>query len=66
MSGPLKLQIEDLGNQIGRLPASKRDFARSLCDQVWQRGLSEKQIFWVGKLLELAEAPQIPQAPAEA
>jgi len=50
----LEAVLADLENLAGELPAKDRSFANSLIDQGKKRTLSEKQMFWVGKLLDTA------------
>ena len=54
----LKMQIEELGDQLGALDQRSRGFAQSLCDQYRKRGLSDKQVYWVGELLNRARNPE--------
>ena len=61
MNTPLKLNVEELTNRYGELPERDQDFAKSLCDQYWNKGLSHKQAYWVGKLLERIENPEPPR-----
>lgn len=51
-------KIEILQNGLSKLPAKDTDFAKSLCQQFTRRGsLSDKQMFWVDKLVAKVEAP---------
>lgn len=60
----LKTRVELLQCNQKKLPASKRDFANSLCFQFGKKGdLSPKQAEWVGKLLDMIfDAPEQPVA----
>lgn len=62
MPSLLGMQVEELHSKMTKLNPSEQTFATSLCEQYWSRGLSEKQAFWVGKLLAKAEAPPPPAA----
>jgi hypothetical protein len=57
MPSSLKVQVEELGNALTALPERDRPFAQKLCDQFWQRGLSDKQAYWVGEMLTRAQNP---------
>jgi hypothetical protein len=57
MSSYLKLQVEDLGNAIDKLPERDRPFAQDLCNKFWKGGLSPKQAVWIERLLDRAENP---------
>lgn len=46
----------DLASVIDRLPANDHDFANSLVDQAKRRGLTERQMFFVNKLVTKAKA----------
>jgi hypothetical protein len=54
--------VKELEVVLPTLPASKQSFAASLIAQANTRGLSDKQMFWVNKLIEDAAKP----APAAA
>ena len=49
--------IAQLEAALPSLPASKQDFARSMIEQSRTRALSDKQMYWVGKLVKDAAAP---------
>jgi hypothetical protein len=49
--------LQDLAAALPTLPASKRGFAQSLIDQGATRPLSDKQMFWVNKLIEDVAKP---------
>ena len=49
--------VQHLEIALPSLPLSRKDFARSLIDQAARRGLSEKQLFWVNKLVTEATQP---------
>jgi hypothetical protein len=51
-------RIDALRENIARLGQSDQAFAKSLLDQAHQRGLSEKQLAWVDKLVERATKPK--------
>jgi hypothetical protein len=53
--------IQELEAALPTLPANKRDFAQSLINQS-ARGLSDKQMFWVNKLIEDSNKP-VPVTP---
>jgi hypothetical protein len=61
---PLKLQIEELQAALPQLAGRDREFATSLIEQFLKRGLSDKQAFWVGKLLARATGAE-PQPAAQ-
>jgi hypothetical protein len=51
--------VQDLEAALPTLPVSKQSFAASLIEQSKGRGLSDKQMFWVNKLVEdLTAAPK--------
>jgi hypothetical protein len=56
------MSIQELTAALSKLPASKQPFALSLIEQSGRRALSEKQIFWVNKLITDAKTPAV--APA--
>lgn len=49
--------VQELEVALPTLPVSKQSFAQSLIDQSKARGLSDKQMFWVNKLIEDATKP---------
>lgn len=49
--------VQDLEAALPTLPTSKQSFAQSLIDQAAKKGLSDKQMFWVNKLIEDATKP---------
>lgn len=51
-------RIDALRENIARLGQSDQAFARSLLDQAHQRGLSDKQLAWVDKLVDRATRPR--------
>jgi hypothetical protein len=51
-------QIEDLKAVLGSLGKSDREFAQSLIDQFYKKGISPKQLEWVIKLTDRAKAPK--------
>jgi len=54
--------IEKLSALVNSLPANRTEFAKSLVHQYSSKGyLSEKQFWWVGKLIEEADAPSAPK-----
>lgn len=55
--------LQDLAAVLPTLPASKQGFAQSLIDQAQVKPLSDKQMFWVNKLVEDLTAPK--PAPAQ-
>lgn len=50
-------QINHLRNVLVRLPERDQSFASDLIRQHNERGLSPKQVYWVGKLIERATQP---------
>lgn len=50
--------IQALEAALPRLPSKDLSFANSLIAQAGRRGLSEKQRYWVGKLVEKANKPE--------
>ena len=54
----LKRSIELLANHISKLPEKDRGFAESLVSNYQKKGLSDKQVYWVGVLLERATKPK--------
>jgi hypothetical protein len=48
----LAAMVERLEAAIDQLPQKDQSFGRSLCTSYHDRGLTDKQQFWVGKLLE--------------
>ena len=50
--------IQALIDAMPTLPARSQEFARSLVEQSAERGLSEKQLFWVRKLVADASKPK--------
>lgn len=57
--------IQELVTVLPALPPSQQSFAASLIEQSNRRALSEKQLFWVNKLVQQASQPT-PVAPATA
>ena len=55
--------VQDLTVALPTLPPSKQGFAASLIEQSARRGLSEKQLFWVNKLVTDARQPAPAAAP---
>jgi hypothetical protein len=54
--------VEKLAAVIKGLPSNRIDFAKSLVHQYSSKGyLSEKQFWWVGKLIEEADVPPGPK-----
>jgi hypothetical protein len=49
--------VQELAAALPILPDSKKSFAASLIEQSGRRGLSEKQLFWVNKLVADARSP---------
>lgn len=49
--------IADLQAVIPTLPVNKQSFAQSLCDQSKTKALSDKQMYWVNKLVEDLTSP---------
>lgn len=49
--------IQRLEQALPQVPPFRQDFARSLVSQAQRKALSEKQMFWVNKLLNEALAP---------
>jgi hypothetical protein len=60
----LKLQVEELENTTDQLSERDARFARDLCRNYWDRGLSDRQAVWVERLLSRArgEEPEPPEA----
>jgi len=50
--------IKALADAMPTLPARSQEFARSLLEHAKDRGLSEKQMFWVRKLVADASKPK--------
>lgn len=58
-----KKSLNDLRNAIPSLSGSDKDFAVSIANQWEDRGyISEKQMYWVGSLVNKAAAPKLGQA----
>jgi Family of unknown function (DUF6011) len=57
--------VQELVTVLPALPPSQQSFAASLIEQSGRRALSEKQMFWVNKLVQQASQPA-PAAPATA
>ncbi len=57
----LGLMLDELESLVSELPAKDREFANSLLKQGRKRVLSEKQRFWVGRLMEIAVHGDAPQ-----
>lgn len=49
----------DLASVLDKLPASDHDFAASLISQAERRGLTERQLFYVNKLVTKARAEKV-------
>jgi len=59
----LVTEINELASVLALLPVNSQSFANSLIDSFKTRGLSEKQIPWVSKLIERAKSPSPVQTP---
>lgn len=56
------MSIQELTTVLPKLPASQQSFALSLIEQSGRRALSDKQLYWVNKLIADAKTPTV--APA--
>lgn len=55
-----RYSLQDLKEAVKKLSGSDENFAGSILDQWSERGyISEKQMYWVGKLVEKARAPKL-------
>jgi hypothetical protein len=63
MPSSLKLQVEELGDVLGQLDDSSRKFGQRLIDLFFSpKGLTDKQAYWVGELINRAKNPDAGKA----